>query len=642
MAKHFPELKEVLEKSELLAAVKRVKGAKSAGKAASQELVKQLEANGCWASDWSKVKLADGFNAKHAFAVKFFGECSIGKMDAEPVEVDKGVKMSTGVYNSVIIDSVIGDNAVIYNVGVLSNAVVGSGAVVINTQSVTCTGETTFANGTELGIGIETGGREVLAYADCTIPVAEKVAKSRDNSELLKEYADFVGKYVEAAKSSKTIIEEGVRIRNCGKIVNVFAGPYAVIDNATKVNEVTILSNKDEKTEILDGSYVTKSLIQWGCEVTTMAIVDQSILTEHSHVERHGKVTQSILGPNTGVAEGEVTASLCGPFVGFHHQALLISAVWPEGKGNVGYGANVGSNHTGKAPDQELWPGEGMFFGLGVNIKMPSDFTRAPYSLMATGVTALPQKVEFPFSLIIQPDKLYEGISPAYNEIIPGWVLSDNIYAVKRNEGKYGKRNKAKRTKFVFEVLRPDIIDQMLEARAKLRAVSDDRMLAQRNVKSIYTDKDVKGLGKNFMREDARKRAIESYTFYLQYYALCGLKREIAKKLASNGGSDISDIIKTQTSDARWEHERAILLQEFAGGEPTELLHELMRYQDKIAKDVQQSKEKDDHRGVRIIPDYKSAHGSAINDGFVKETWETTKKMKAEVQALLAKVYSAV
>ena len=109
------------------------------------------------------------------------------------------------------------------------------------------------------------------------------------------------------------------------------------------------------------------------------------MLCEHSHVDRHGKLFDSLLGPNSGVSEGEVsivvsclpqlmctlpmhqvTSCLVGPFVGFHHQALLIACFWPSGKGNIGYGANVGSNHTLKAPDQELWPGEGLFFGLGV------------------------------------------------------------------------------------------------------------------------------------------------------------------------------------------------------------------------------------------------------------------------------------
>ena len=95
-----------------------------------------------------------------------------------------------------------------------------------------------------------------------------------------------------------------------------------------------------------------------------------------------------------------MSSSLVGPFVGFHHQALLIagewvmdtwcvagvyvltyppacalpvlacaSAMWPAGKGNVGYGANVGSNHTGKAPDQELRPGEGCVLRVALHAR---------------------------------------------------------------------------------------------------------------------------------------------------------------------------------------------------------------------------------------------------------------------------------
>jgi len=629
MAKYFPELEEVLKTSELVQAVQRVKALAPAGKPVSEqpEIQKQLEAAGCWAADWSRVRVAEGFNPKRVAAVKFFGDVYLGKFQAEEIEADKGVKFPAGVYHSVVCDSVISDDALVHNVGVLSNYVVGPKAVVMNCKTVSATAGTAFGNGVEMSIAIETGGREVLSYAELTIPVAEKVTKNRDNKELLAEYADFVAKYVEAVKSPKGIIEEGAKVLNTAKVVNVYVGPYAVIDSATKVSEATLLSNKEEKTEVLDGSWVVKSILQWGCEVTSMAIVDSSVCTEHSHVERHGKVTQSILGPNTGIAEGEVTASLCGPFVGFHHQSLLIAALWPEGKGNVGYGANVGSNHTSKAPDQEIWPGEGIFFGLGTNIKFPSNFTKAPYTIIATAVNALPQKVEFPFSLINSPADRFEGISPAYNEIMPGWVLSDQIYMVKRNEGKYIKRNKARRSQFVFEVFRPDIVDLMIEARRRLQEVKE--------VKPVYTDKDIKGLGKNYMQESARKKGIEAYTFYIQYYALNGLKKRVEKIIAEKGAAAVKDLLNEVSEDPRWEHERKVLLAEFPGKDVKELLQLLVQYQERIAKDVQTSKEKDDNRGARIIPDYVHAHAPATSDSFVKETWEVTKKLAAEVEALV-------
>lgn len=234
----------------------------------------------------------------------------------------------------------------------LSNYVVKDRAVLFNNGIISCSLSAVFGNGVEIPVAIETGGREVKLYADITIDEAAKIAGSRHDKKLLAEYDKKISRFVKDITCACGIIEEGVVIENTQKILDVFVGPYAVIDNAVLVKNTTILSNKEEKAQVIDGAYVKDSIIQWGSEAASGAIVDSSCLTEHSHVERHGKVTQSILGPNTGIAEGEVTASLVGPFVGFHHQSLLIAAFWPEGKGNVGYCANVWSNHTSKAPDQ--------------------------------------------------------------------------------------------------------------------------------------------------------------------------------------------------------------------------------------------------------------------------------------------------
>src|SRR5262249_12831579 len=157
----------------------------------------------------------------------------------------------------------------------------------------------------------------------------------------------------------------------------------------------TLLSNQEEQVEIATGACVTDSIVQWGSHITSMAVVERSVLTEHSHVEQHAKVSMSILGPNTAVARGEDPSSSGGPFVGMHHESLLIASLWPEGRGNVSYGAMAGANHTTKAPDQEFLPGEGAFIGLGAKIRFPADFSRAPYSVFASGVETLPQKLLF-------------------------------------------------------------------------------------------------------------------------------------------------------------------------------------------------------------------------------------------------------
>jgi len=627
------KLKEIFQTSEIIKSISTIKSKKGKSilfgdnvRALKETEIKTLQKNGCWSQDWLKVLVTKNFDARRVANSTFFGDVLIGDLN-EDIEVETGVKLPAGIFSSTIVNSEIGNNAFIKDAKLISNYIIKDNAIILNVGILSSKDGAVFGNGVELPIAIETGGREVLTYAEITVDVATKIASTRGDKELLKSYEDFVKEYCEKVKSPKGIVEKSAVIKNTPKVIDTYVGEGALIDNANLVQNVTMLSSVDEKAKILNGSYVVNSILQWGSDANSMSIVDSSVLTEHSHAERHGKVTGSILGPNSGVAEGECTASLCGPFVGFHHQSLLIAAFWPEGKGNVGYGANVGSNHTSKAPDQEIWCGEGTFFGLGVNIKFPSDFTKSPYSIIATAVNALPQRVEFPFSLINSPADRYDVVSPAYNEIMPGWVLSDNIYTVKRNEGKYIKRNKAKRSQFVFEVFRPDIIDLMIDARKRLEV---------KEKKKIYTDKDVKGLGKNYMLEASRVSGIEAYTFYIKYYALLGLKKAVAKFFAE--GKKVDDILEKKSDCPRWEHERAILKAELPNNDIKANLKLLAEMQEEIAKSTQVSKEKDDKRGARTIKDYSLAHKPASEDGFVKETWKLTNETKAEIEELLKKL----
>jgi hypothetical protein len=249
--------------------------------------------------------------------------------------------------------------------------------------------------------------------------VAVNVGRNRSDTAKIKKYSQNVAEYTSKLQCGFNIISAYATLVGCSKVKGVFIGKYTSVSESILENS-SILSSQAEKSSVKGHSDILNSIIQWNCSVESQSIVRTSLLCDSSHVERHAKVLDSIVGPNTSIAEGEVTSSFVGPFVGFHHQALLIASFWPEGKGNVGYGANVGSNHTLKAPDQELWPGEGVFFGLGSNIKFPSNFIGAPYSVIATGVNTLPQKVTMPFSLINIPSHSIPQLSPAINEITPG------------------------------------------------------------------------------------------------------------------------------------------------------------------------------------------------------------------------------
>ena len=625
-ARMMQRLQELLQSSEFLARVRKIRERTSSAVALTPEQQDALIANNCSAEDWRRMRVSPNFIPERVHRVHFFGDCEIGAFTGQ-AQVGEGVVIPTGIYDCQLMDCIVEDDACILRVGTLAHTYVGVGVVIANCNLVSCSGTTAFGNNMEMPISIEVGGREVHSFAELTIPIAESVAKNRHDSMLLSSYRAFCDQFAAAATCNFSIIEAGAHVTNCSKLVDVYVGPGARIDNTTLVQRATVLADADEPTHVGDGAWVRDSIVQHGVHVASMAIVDKSVLCEYSCVERQGKVLQSIIGPNTSIAEGEVTASLVGPFVGFHHQSLLIAAMWPEGKGNIGSGANVGSNHTSKAPDQEIWPGEGAFFGLGVNIKYPTDLTAAPYCIFATAVNALPQRIEFPFSLINSPTRTHEGVSPAYNEILPAWVLSDDIYLVMRNQSKYSSRNKARRSVIETEVFRPSIIDLMRDARVRLQQVPE--------VKHLYTDLDIAGLGKNFLMEQTRRAAVEAYTFYIRYYALRGFYQQAEKTLAGEPSCDIREVLARQADNFRWQHERDVLSQEFPGLDAPELFYQLSQHQEKVARDVQASKERDDNRGMRIISDYRDAHAPASQDKFVQLVWKQTEQLAERLKSLV-------
>lgn len=611
--------------------VSRIFGAKT--RRLKPEEIRVLKRQGNHCEDWKAVRVAAGFDPRRVWSSRFIGACVLGAFKAKVRPTGGDTELPSGIYGSTVADSEIGDDCLVQDTGLLSRTVVRRGGVVFRAGAVTGSAACAFGNGREIPIGIETGGREVAAFAELTIPVAEAVADNRGDRTAIEAYGRFVRAYTALCTVPFAVVDEAAVIRFAAEVRDSYIGPHAVVDGAARIENATVLSSSEEPARVADGAWIRNACVQWGCEVASMSIVDDSVLCEHSHVERHGKVTASVIGPNTGVAEGEVTSCLLGPFVGFHHQALLIAALWPEGKGNIGYGANVGSNHTSKAPDQEIRCGEGTFFGLGVNIKFPSDFTAAPYSIISTGVDTLPQKLEFPFSLINKPSQNFPGLSPAYNEIFPGWVLSDNIYMVRRNEGKYAKRNKARRSAFDFEVFRPDLVDKLVRARDRLRAVTA--------VREFYTDRDIPGLGKNVMTEKSRLKALEAYDFHIRHYGLSGLYRKVDRMRRDGKKAGPGALRSADPSDRRWEHERSLLAAEGLADRPLrENLETLADMRLAIARQVQTSKEKDDARGRHILTDYGDTHPPADRDGFVESERAAAVAFRSEIESLVRFIQS--
>lgn len=586
--------------------------------------IAQLEALGNRAQDWFRVRVAEGFSPRRVRNCEFRGSVVLGAFD-EAAELAGGVEAETGLSHSTLVNCVIGNNATVRDVRLLANTVVCERAVVADCGRITCSPGATFGNGTCVPVALEGGGRDIEIFAELTVELATAVARPGPLRPELEGYRRAVAEYQAKVTSQRGVIGPGARLWSVARIEDAFIGPGTRIDGAACVLRSTLLGTADEPVVVESGAQVSDSLLQWGCRVTGAAIVERSVLIEQARVERQGKVQCSVLGPNTEVAAGEVCSSLLGPFVGCHHQSLLISALWPAGRGNVGYGANVGSNHTSRAPDQEFWAAEGLFIGLGVNVKFPCDFSRAPYTVVACGTNLPPQKVTFPFSLVAPPQEHFPGVPPAFNQISPAWMLRENVYALKRNEAKFRARNRARRNHFDFAVFRRETVELMRAAARQLSEV--------REPKPLYTERDIPGLGKNVMTERDRVRAIEAYRFYTLYHALVALRDQV--RAALEEGRDASQVLVAPGACDDWEQQRHVLAQDFGIDDPSAGLRLLPSMALQVAKDCERAREKDDARGVRVIDDYPDVHPAADRDPVVRQAWEEADRLHDEVEGYL-------
>ena len=361
-----------------------------------------------------------------------------------------------------------------------------------------------------------------------------------------------------------------------------------------------------------------------------------------------------ILGPDASVSGGECSRSILGPSIGFHHSSLLIATIWPFGRGNIAYGAMVGANHTGRLNDQECFPGEGTFFGLGSSVKFPFNSLDSPYSMVAPGTVCLSQRIRFPFSLLSTQDFSINGSSRSMNSLKPGWVLTHNPYFLDRSAAKFRSRGKARHHCTTFSVLRPSIVNLMLDAVRRLQAVSG---------KDNYDEGDIPGLGKCLMLEKDRLSAIAVYVNYCRRYALQSLlslekgefdatfgafESQKSHQSPSEVKSSLTllqldlDLFAINNDEIKQSemrgHQRSLLLGLLDSGNTPSLeplLYELLDLETQHANAVLACRKKDE-RGASIIEDYKDVHIKAEEDPVVIAAFENLTFIKRRVETLLA------
>lgn len=602
------KLKKVLKNSVLAAAVenfKAIKASTSKYRPLTAAEIQVLENNGNRSEAWDKVMVEQDFDPTRIRRTSFMGNVYLPRFFGTLL-LPGDVSFPTGIYDSLVHNCIV-ENALVYKVAMLSNMLVRSSSVVQNVGSIVSSGKISYMIGNAMNVGNEMGGRSVLVFPEVTQELVDAQLFHKADAEVAKAFADQLLAYREETALPFGIVGKGAVVSNTNIIRNSWIGAHARIEGASKIRNSVILSSLENPSHVYDSVILENSNVQMGVTIHTGAEVQGSVLMSRTKVACKAIVKSSIIAPCCHIEEGEVNSSYMGPMTQMHHHSLLIAALWPDGCGNLGYGANVGSNHTGRMPDQEVMPGQGMFFGLGVNVKFPSNFKESPFSLIASGLTTLPQRLKFPFSLIRPGDPQLMGVPPRLNEIVPGWNYARNAYALDRNAYKYSVRGKGIVPSSFYSIFSFDTLRCVYDAYCRLQVAT---------IRDVYTKEHIDGLGENFLRERVRQQALHTYAEYMERYVL----ENIISLMASDANllsQPVKELRRLITTDANKDVVRVVPLPESID----ELVKRYRQLEKEWFERVSHGLDKDNERGREIFDDYDDAH--PVDKGFTE--WEKSR-----------------
>jgi hypothetical protein len=211
-------------------------------------------------------------------------------------------------------------------------------------------------------------------------------------------------------------------------------------------------------------------------------------------------------------------------------------------------------------------------------------------------------------------------LGPAINEILPGWMWSDNAYALVRRAYKLIDSNHAKRHDFrvypdtdlpegffTSRLFAPVMARRVLKALAALKAAPAG--------KAHYVEEDIPGLGKNFLRGNKLAGCVAAYEDYLAFFLL---------RTWADGAPE------------RWSAEVKALADAAAAAlgaaaDPKAYLAGKLGRLGEFRESLTASLARDDKRGRQIFDDYGDFHDAPEGDA-------TLARLEKEVKGLLGRL----
>ena len=408
--------------------------------------IRQLESQGNYSTDWSSVKVAEGFNAMYLRNNTFEEDVCLGALTYRKM-THENLTLREGIYNSMLCNCTVGDHPVIHNVRMLSGYTLGDNVMLFNVEEMTSALAPQPTDFAWLEPMNENGGRKILPFSGMTIGDAYLWARYRGHKKLMER--------LEQMTYATLATPEG----GYGRV-----GDCCIVKNTKAIRNVAIRSTADDPT-IVDGCIVlSDGVVGTGCTLEHGVIAVRFLLGEHVHLEFGLRLNDTVVGDNSTLARCEVGNSIIFPAHEQHHNNSFLIAGLIMGQSNIAAGGTIGSNHNSRTADNEIAAGRGFWPGLCCSFKHSSRF--ASYCLLAKGDYPAELDITLPFALV------NNNTSKDQLEVMPAYWWMYNMYAMDRNSKKFAKRDKrvVKAQHIEFDNLAPDTAEEILHGMDLLRS----------------------------------------------------------------------------------------------------------------------------------------------------------------------------
>lgn len=456
-----------------------------------KEEIESLIKNNNSAESWDQILVTDQFDPNLVKNCEFWGLVRIGDLTPAFLEADD-LRLPVGLYNSTIISCDFGDHVAVRNVSHISHYVVGDRCVLFELDELVVTANAKFGNGVVkegeseddrvwIELANENGNRAILPFAGILPADAYLWSRNRADKIFQRKLIELTDQLAGTQPGQYGQIGSHSVIRNSRLIHNVNFGSHCLVSGANRLDNLTILSNEQEPTEIREGVELINGIVGYGNHILYGVKAINFITGRNVNLKYGARFLHTFLGDNSTVSCCEVLNNLLYPFHEQHHNNSFLIATTVQGQANIAAGATIGSNHNSRAPDGEIFAERGFWPGLCSNFKHNSYF--GPFALLAKGNYYSELNIKLPFALVSPGDKNNEI------NIYPGYWFKHNMYALARNSWKFKKRDKrvVKEQHIETEYLAPDTVEAMFKGMELLKKAINQAAEEEMDVNEIIS-----------------------------------------------------------------------------------------------------------------------------------------------------------